>query len=120
MGVIFLADLLADATQDNVVELEEGGSMAQREPVYAISHGLIDEGVASQHVVEYVIGHGVAPRMQSLVDLRKLALHVTQRLLDGFQVQAIGVHRPGPRTPGYRMVSAAAMVRSITCGARRI
>jgi nucleotide-binding universal stress UspA family protein len=88
------ADLPVEATQDNVVELEEGGSMAQREQVDAIRHCLIDKGIASQHVVVHGIGHRVATRLQEFVNLRELALHIAQGLLDGFQVQTVCIHDP--------------------------
>src|SRR5262245_16526717 len=119
VGLVLLADLLVDATQDNVVEFEEGGDIAQHEQVYAISHCLVNEGVASQHVVEHFIGHGVATRMQDLVDFWEFALHITQRLLDSLQVQAVLVHDPWGRPVGYRIRSTAAMVWAITCGAKR-
>src|SRR5262249_6344678 len=61
--LVLLADLRIETTQDNVVELEEGSRMAQREQIDPLSHCPIDEDVAGQHVVEHGISHGVTPRL---------------------------------------------------------
>jgi hypothetical protein len=54
-----------------------------------------------------------------LVNHSPLVLHGTQRRLEGLQVQARGLHRPGLHAPAYRMLSTAVMARVITCGAKR-
>src|SRR5271157_1187345 len=72
--------------------------MAHGENIDAHAIQTIDQGVALQHIADDVVVKWVAPVEQLLVDLRKYALHLAQRSLDGGKIERRQLSpRPRPR-----------------------
>src|SRR5262245_56873134 len=106
------------APQDRRVELEPVLEVAHREQIDVVGHERVDQRVARDHVADHAVFDRLPRRVQRRVDLRKLALNVAQRGLDGVKVEPAGSpvrRRVAARMRrGYWIRSSAARERAAT------
>lgn len=70
--------------EDAMIEFYQLRDVPGGQQIHAVRESLIYESIPIHHVLDDFIRHRVTPRVEHLVDLRKLTLHVVQRLRDRF------------------------------------